>query len=350
MPNPATLYWFLPLETDGRFIGTWPLEGVEPTLDYMTRITTAAEDAGFTGLLVHTAYQTQVETWVAAAAVFARTRHAHLIVAVRPNQYHPAQAAKMAMSLQNMFPGRLALNVVSGGSREDSWIGNFDDRDIRYQRVEEWLEIVHGILYEDSPYSYDGQIYKVADTWIYPGISTPIPIFFSGNGSEARRIAIAHADTVLLFAAPLQDVAREIELMRSEMVGDSQLHFGLRTHVIVRPSEEEAWKAADDLISRVDPEIRDWTYRERNGLAAESDAQPSDRESLVIAPNLWAGIGTARFGAATALVGNPVQIASRLIEYRSLGIDTFILSGYPKLDEARRFGELVMPLLRQAGM
>jgi len=64
-----------------------------------------------------------------------------------------------------------------------------------------------------------------------------------------------------------------------------------------------------------------------------------------VSPNLWAGVGLVRGGAGTALVGNPQQVAQRIEEYAALGLEYFILSGYPHLDEAHRFAELVFPLL-----
>jgi len=69
------------------------------------------------------------------------------------------------------------------------------------------------------------------------------------------------------------------------------------------------------------------------------------RDKLEISPNLWAGVGLVRGGAGTALVGDPESVAARIKEYMALGIDTFIMSGYPHLEEAYRFAELVFPLL-----
>ena len=70
-----------------------------------------------------------------------------------------------------------------------------------------------------------------------------------------------------------------------------------------------------------------------------------NKDDLIIGPNLWAGVGLVRGGAGTALVGDPDSIVARLREYEALGIDTFVLSGYPHLEEAYRVAELIFPRL-----
>ncbi|NIK79778.1 alkanesulfonate monooxygenase SsuD/methylene tetrahydromethanopterin reductase-like flavin-dependent oxidoreductase (luciferase family) [Paenibacillus castaneae] len=70
-----------------------------------------------------------------------------------------------------------------------------------------------------------------------------------------------------------------------------------------------------------------------------------DRSKLVVSPNLCAGVGLVRCGAGTALVGDPDQVAARMLEYQEIGIETFILSGYPHLEEAYRVAELLFPKL-----
>jgi alkanesulfonate monooxygenase len=124
---------------------------------------------------------------------------------------------------------------------------------------------------------------------------------------------------------------------------------GMRCHVIVRETEKEAWAAADRLISRVDPAVRAAFV----DAASRTDSEGQRRQialstgaSLVVEDNLWAGVGLARTGVGLAIVGNPERVAAKLRAYQSLGVSTFILSGYPHLEECRRFGELVMPLLR----
>lgn len=346
------LHWFLPLSTDVSHIGMWPEEGADPSLDRLVAITCAAEDAGCTGLLVPASYVTWLETFTAASAVLARTTRAQMMLAVRPNQFHPAQAAKMVVSLQLMFPGRVRLNVTSGGWNEDRWIGSYDDRDLRYRRLHEWLEVVHAVWYGDHPVSYHGAVYQADGTRLIRRAAERVPIAMSGSSPEAREALVRFGDSYLLFAAPPAQVSNEIATLRSTPGFHDSITVGLRSHVIVRDTEAAAWDAANDVISRVDPRVREV-------VAAQQPSGPSQRTTqhelaragnLVVAPNLWAGIGTARFGVATAIVGNPHQVADRLVEYAKLGVDFFILSGYPKLDEARRFGDLVTPVLRERGV
>ena len=129
------------------------------------------------------------------------------------------------------------------------------------------------------------------------------------------------------------------------------VRFGLRAHVIVRETEQEAWEAAENLIKRLD----DDTIEEAQKVLSRYDSvgqqrmaqlhKRGSREALEISPNLWAGVGLVRGGAGTALVGDPDTIAARLKEYEGLGIDTFVLSGYPHLEEAYRVAELLFPRL-----
>ncbi|WP_127591448.1 LLM class flavin-dependent oxidoreductase [Paenibacillus lautus] len=347
MNRQLKMYWFLPLEPDVSYIGTWPSIGPEPTVEYLSKIVKASENGGFDGLLVHTGYSLALETWVAAASVLGKTERSQLILAVRPNQYHPAQLAKMAASLCKLFPGRIALNVVTGQTQECKWIGNYDDRETRYQRIKEWFEITSALWYEDEIFTYNGVVYKLEENYFHPKLSQRIEIFFSGGSKEATEIALKYGDTYLLFGEPVEKIRNRISLIKS-MKNSSSLRFGLRMHIIVRQTEDEAWNAASELISRVDPEIKEFLCSQKHSESMDRKNQQllATSNDLIIGPNLWAGIGTARLGNATALVGNPQQIVERLIEYWNVGIDTFILSGYPKLDEANRFGEMVMPLLK----
>jgi len=182
----------------------------------------------------------------------------------------------------------------------------------------------------------------------------PVPIYFGGHSADAQRIAAHHADVYLLWGDTMQVVAARLAGMRAQQAAAGRdVRCGLRCHVIVRETEAEAWAAADRMISRIAPEVR------RAFVAAagvvDSEGQRRQQElaasaSLVVEENLWAGVGLARSGVAVAIVGDPAQVAAKLRAYQALGISTFILSGYPHLEECRRFGQLVMPLLRTASI
>lgn len=199
---------------------------------------------------------------------------------------------------------------------------------------------------------YTGEVYQFEGTRLIRRAGGRVPIALSGSSPQARAALMRFGDSYLLFAAPPDEVAAEIERLRSTPAFRPSVTVGLRAHIIVRPTEAQAWDAADNLISRVDPRVREH-------LAAQVSQNPSQRaaqqrlagaDELVVAPNLWAGVGTGRYGVATAIVGNPEQVVDRLVEYTKLGVDFFILSGYPKLDEVHRFGALVTPLLRDRGL
>jgi len=132
---------------------------------------------------------------------------------------------------------------------------------------------------------------------------------------------------------------------------DRELKFGIRLHVVVRDTVEKAWDAANDLLRDVDDDL---IARYQAALGThDSEGQRrmqalhgGKRENLEVSPNLWAGVGLVRGGAGTVLVGDPQTVADRINEYRALGISSFVLSGYPHLEEAYRFAEDVVPLVR----
>jgi alkanesulfonate monooxygenase len=177
------------------------------------------------------------------------------------------------------------------------------------------------------------------------------PLYFGGSSAEAIDVAAKQIDKYLTWGEPPAQVAEKIAIVRdrAEAVG-RQVTFGIRLHVIVRETAAEAWAAADRLISHVDDATIEaaqkiFSRMDSAGQQRMSALHQGRRDKLEVSPNLWAGVGLVRGGAGTALVGDPEQVAARIREYQALGIDSFILSGYPHLEESYRFAELVMPLL-----
>jgi len=166
-----------------------------------------------------------------------------------------------------------------------------------------------------------------------------------------QQVAAKHADVYLTWGEPPKQVAEKLNQVKklAEEQGRT-VRFGIRLHIIVRETDEEAWQAAERLIKYVDDETVAQAQKvfdrfDSVGQRRMSDLVKRDRKSLEISPNLWSGIGLVRGGAGTALVGSPETIAERMKEYADLGIETFILSGYPHLEEAYRTAELLFPHL-----
>jgi alkanesulfonate monooxygenase len=193
---------------------------------------------------------------------------------------------------------------------------------------------------------------------LYPPVQAPYPpLFFGGSSLEAHELAAAQLDTYLTWGEPPAAVAQKVTDIRERAARHGRsLSFGIRLHVIVRETEEAAWDAAAELVQHLEPATvaaaqnkfaqMDSVGQRRMAALHGGQYDPKDiRKGLEVAPNLWAGVGLVRGGAGTALVGNPQQVADRIKEYADLGLEYFVLSGYPHLEEAYRFAELVFPLL-----
>jgi len=342
------LLWFCQLASDGEFIGGGALR--KPTPAYLASLVETAAEMGFSSLLTATNFHAEHDAWTTSIATLARTQGAGLLVAVRPGMFNAAVFAKMAATAHELFPRRLRLNIVTGSNPvENAMYGDHDGHDARYARTREFIEIMRRLWTEPSV-DYDGVFYQAKGALLAPKPSTPIPIYLGGHSPPAQQLAAELADVYLLWADTVDGVRERLASLHVfEEAAGRRVRYGLRCHVIVRETEAEAWSAADRLISRVDPATRDAFI----AAASRTDSEGQRRQlalasgpSLVVEDNLWAGVGLARTGVGLAIVGDPAQVEAKLRAYQALGISTFILSGYPHLEECRRFGELVMPRLR----
>jgi alkanesulfonate monooxygenase len=348
------LHWFLPTSGDGRdIVGAGhrtergEATGRAPDLGYLTQIGTAAEQLGFEGVLTPTGTYAQ-DAWIATSALIAATRRLTFLVAIRPGLISPTLAAQMAATFQRLSGGRLALNVVTGGdAAEQRRFGDFEDHDRRYARTGEFLRILRG-AWSGEPYDFAGDHYRVEGATVAtPPLPVP-PVFFGGASEAAERIAAAHADVHLSWGEPPPALAVRIASIRARAASvGREPSFGVRLHVIARPTAEQAWRVATDLRDRLDPATiaaaqAQLSRSESVGQRRMSALQGGD---LVVHPNLWAGFGLVRGGAGTALVGSFDEVAALIEEYRSAGVDHMILSGTPHLEEAYWFGEGVIPRL-----
>lgn len=345
------VFWFIPTHGDGRYLGT--REGARAvTYHYCKQIAQAVDELGYTGVLLPTGKSCE-DAWVAAASLIPATKHLKFLVAVRPGLVLPTAAARMAATFDRFSQGRLLVNVVTGGDPvELEGDGLFLDHKERYELTNEFLSIWRKELAGEEV-DYAGEYLNVkGGVVLYPPVQQPYPpLYFGGSSEAAMKVAAEHVDVYLTWGEPPNQVKEKITRMRELAAEQGRtLRFGIRLHVIVRRTKEEAWQAADELIAHLDDETikaAQQIYARMDSIGQQRMAQlhKGDRNRLVISPNLWAGIGLVRGGAGTALVGDPDQIAARMREYEELGIETFILSGYPHLEEAYRTAELLFPKL-----
>ncbi|MBZ7389966.1 FMNH2-dependent alkanesulfonate monooxygenase [Klebsiella michiganensis] len=353
--DKINVFWFLPTHGDGRYLGT--SEGGRPVdLPYLQQVALAADSLGYYGVLIPTGKSCE-DSWLVASALAPLTRHLRYLVAVRPGLQPPTLAARMATTLDRLSGGRLLINVVTGGDPvENKGDGIFLSHGERYQVTREFLDVYSRLL-QGEKVDYHGEHIHVegAEVLFPPVQENGPPLFFGGSSEEAIDVAADQIDTYLTWGEPPALVAEKLAIVRERAAARGRtLQYGIRLHVIVRETEEEAWAAADRLISHLDDETiaqaqKIFARMDSTGQARMSSLHKGSRDNLRIAPNLWAGVGLVRGGAGTALVGNPQQVAERIREYQALGITNFIFSGYPHLEEAHRFADLVMPLLPLAG-
>jgi alkanesulfonate monooxygenase len=351
--KPLDVFWFIPVSGDGSYLGTE--KGHRPAdFGYLKQIAEAADRLGFGGVLIPTGKSCD-DPWITAAALATHTERLRFLLALRPGVASPTYVARQAAALDRISNGRYLVNIVTGGNpTELAGDGIFLPHDERYAHTAEFLTI-YGKLLRGEKVDFEGKYLKVKGARLeFPPVQQPAPpIWFGGSSDAAIDVAAEHVDTYLTWGEPLADVRTKLDIVRQRAKAFGRtVKFGLRVHLIVRDTEAEAWAAADRLISHLPDEAIDAAQKK---FAAESDSigqmrmtalhGGGRRDNLIIAPNLWAGIGLVRGGAGTALVGDPDTVAERLREYQALGIETIIASGYPHLEEAYQTAELLFPKL-----
>ena len=353
------VFWFLPTHGDSRYLGT--SEGARQVdHDYLKQIAQAADHLGYEGVLIPTGRSCE-DPWVVASSMLSVTTRLKFLVAVRPGLHQPGLAARMAATFDRLSKGRLLINLVTGGDQvELEGDGVFLDHTARYEQSAEFIRIWREIIarsHAGEAFDYEGRHLSVRGAkLLFPPVQDPYPpVYFGGSSPAAHDLAAEQVDTYLTWGEPPVEVAKKVADVRARAQKHGrELRFGIRLHVIVRETEDAAWKAAEDLISRLDDATvlraqsafsRMDSEGQRRMAALHGNGRKRTRADLEISPNLWAGVGLVRGGAGTALVGDARTVAARIEEYASLGLDTFVLSGYPHLEEAYRFAELVFPLL-----
>ncbi|MFD5885470.1 LLM class flavin-dependent oxidoreductase [Streptomyces sp. NPDC060334] len=360
--NPLLLHWFLPTGGDGRDPGgvtsvqgrTGAATRRPADIPYLAQVARAAEQAGFHSLLTPVGLGC-LDPWILTSALAQHTDRIGFLVAFRAGLAAPTLIAQQADAFRRFANGRLGLNLVTGGDpAEQRAYGDHLEHDARYARTDEVMAVLRDLL-DGKQVDHHGTHLRLEGARLTdPATRHRVPLYFGGASAAAEDVSARRADVQLLWGEPPAAVAARVSRLRERArAAGRTLRFGLRLHVISRDSAAEAWSEADRILAGLDPEAVRASQERFATMDSVGQARMTalhggvaDAARLTVSPNLWAGIGLVREGAGTALVGSHDEVAARLAEYRTLGIDEFILSGYPHLEEAFRVGEEVAPRLR----
>ncbi len=345
------VFWYIPTHGDGRYLAS-DKGSRRATPSYLRQIAVAVDGLGFGGALLPTGRSCE-DAWVIASSLAAVTNRMKFLVAVRPGLVSPTVSARMAVSLDKISGGRCLINVVTGGDpTELAGEGLHLNHDQRYEITDEFLTVWKRLV-DGREVDFGGRHLKIVGgrLLIDRERKPNVPLYFGGSSHAAIEVAAKHVDLYLTWGEPPAQAAEKIARVRRRAAELGRtVRFGMRLHIIVRETEAAAWTAADELIKYVSDDaiaIAQQTFERMDSVGQRRMAQlhGGSRDDLVISPNLWAGIGLVRGGAGTALVGDPKNLSRRFGEYLDIGIDTFVLSGYPGLEEAYYVAELLFPKL-----
>lgn len=339
--------WFAALcDDDYEFLGV-PDPLLQSSWEHCRNIAVAAEAGGFDNLLLPSGYTLGIDSVAFAAGIAPTLTRMRLLLAVRMGEMWPPQLARQLATIDQILEGRLTINIISSPIPGESAL----ESEPRYRRT---LEIMHVLreLLNGEPVDFHGDFVDLVldPPRLRPAAGCP-PFYFGGLSEPAREVAARAADVFLMWPDTVDGVAGTISDLRSRAERHGrELRFGYRAHVIVRETEAEAKRAAERLVSALDPDTGERIRaRSLDTLSAGNRRQAELRSDAAddgfVEPNLWTGIGRARSGAGAAIVGDPDQVLAKLEAYMELGMDAFILSGYPHQAEGDLFARHVLPRL-----
>jgi alkanesulfonate monooxygenase len=351
--DAAEVSWFAALCSDDyRFLGV-PEGDLRSSWAHCSSILKEAERQGFRNILCPSSYQVGQDTLSFVAAGGQVTEKINMLAAVRCGEMQPIMLARTIATLDHMLEGRLTVNIISS-----DFPGEKADSAFRYKRSREVVEILKQAWTQDD-INYAGEVYDFKGLTTDPAkpYQTGGPLlYFGGYSPDALELCGQHCDVYLMWPEPKDQIAERMKAVNKVAEKyDRTLDYGLRVHVIVRDTEQEAREYAEHLVSKLDDELGT-LIRERAldsgslGVSHQARARELADQFGYVEPHLWTGIGRARSGCGAALVGSADQVLSEIEEYRKMGIRAFIFSGYPHLEECRHFGRLVMPELKTCSL
>jgi len=305
-----------------------------------------AEEAGFEYILIPVSPEC-TEAWMTAAFIASRTKRMRPLVAMKPGYIHPVALAKMLATFETFSGGRICLNLIAGISQTEAVSeGQSSSKEERYERMDEEMTLVKRLLTEEKV-EFSGRFHSVHAPLINPKISGMPPLYLGGGSEQALEISAKHSSVHLFWGDYPSRIAEQVLEMRARAARHDrkgELEFGMRLMIICRETEEQAWDAAHALVEGAKKSNLN-AGRVIDSVAASRQKELAKAAEHKLTPHLWTGLSEVRQGGATAVVGNPRQVAAQLGEFIEAGCSSFCLGGYPHHIEAERFGRLVMPLM-----
>ncbi|MFI6623227.1 LLM class flavin-dependent oxidoreductase [Streptomyces sp. NPDC050528] len=348
--------WYIPNTVEPGHRGDDTTEGWG-SVEYSTDLARTAERHGWGGALLGTGWG-RPDTFTVATALAARTTTFKPLIAVRPGYWQPAQFAAAAATLDQLSRGRVLVNIVSGLDNLAAYGDTSGDPAQRYARTQEFIRLVRR-LWTEEDVTFAGEHFRVSGSTVAPRPWTTVgrahpTLYFGGASEAAERVSAAEADVQLFWGEPLAGLAERIDRLRalSEQVGRRHrpLEFGLRITTVVRDTTEEAWRTAEERVTRMAAGPGDeltWTGNRKTAVGQQRLYDLAARGE-VLDTCLYTTPGKVGGGGAatTWLVGSAADVATALDNYRKLGITHFVLSDTPYKQEIIRVGDQLLPRLR----
>ncbi len=351
--NAAEVSWFAPIcNGDDQYLGARD-DQYKSSWQNARDILLKADQLGYRNILCPSSYQVGQDTWTFASAVAPMTEQINLLTAIRCGELHPPMLARSIATLDHILQGRLTINIISSNLP-----GLNEDSPTRYQRSREVIEILKQAWTQEH-ISYRGEHYQLElpTDPIKPYQQNGGPLlYFGGYSDPGVDLCAEHCDVYLMWPETKDRLRAHMEKLSAKAAAYGRtIDFGLRVHVIVRETESAARAAAQRLVSQLDDaagkEIRERALDAKSlGVSRQTEMRDSSDQEGYVEPHLWTGIGRARSGCGAALVGDPDQILAQLREYMDMGIRSFILSGYPHMEECELFGRYVLPQIETISM
>ena len=341
--------WFSALcGDDYEYLGV-PDGTLRSNYEHCGEIVRRADAHGYQNVLLPSGWIAGQDALAFASAMAPQTQQINQLVALRMGEVWPPMLARALATVDHIAKGRLCINIISSDMP-----GMKESNEVRYERSSEIIQILQGLWRTDGPFEWKGKYYQIS----LPNTEAAKPyqqnggplMYFGGISPAAQDLCAKHCDVFLMWPETEERIAETMRGMAEKAAAYGRtIDFGFRAHVIVRETEAEARAAADRLISRLDAakgaEIKARSMDAQSAGVKRQDELRAQSKDLYIEPHLWSGIGLARSGCASAIVGDPDQVLAKLNRYMDMGMRAFILSGYPHLDECDLFAEHVLPRL-----